>query len=321
MLFVNGQFFNQNALARRRTLKMFLSLADNLAECGVSIDIDQFRGCSYSGALPNLTPWLLPDHLKKNRQHWAIYQRNEILSLAVQGIFYVILDAYEESGERFQSVDELVHWFLVQPEVEQLSSFSPLDSSVVSLKIAADSWLPVLKDWGNDNHEVHLANQIEALCRKKKSVGTRSDILLACVKVLIALQFRPETAEGYGDFVFPPNYLHAYPINLQSFNHHSNNTWGNLTLREWVGWLAATWGVNTHLLVALRKLRGQSQSTFRIRPSDNGLEIISVPAAVFTSPRFRQALRILKDIGTLVRKDNVWVTSELGKQFMEAADE
>jgi hypothetical protein len=32
-------------------------------------------------------------------------------------------------------------------------------------------------------------------------------------------------------------------------------------------------------------------------------------------------LRILRDIGALVKKDKVWMTSALGKQFMEAADE
>ena len=166
-----------------------------------------------------------------------------------------------------------------------------------------------------------MASQIEALCHREKSTGNRSAILLVCLKVLIVLQTRLETKEGYGEFIFPPNFLQAYPINLQTFNNHSKNTWDNLSIREWIGWLATSWGVSTHLMVALRKLRGQSQSTFRIRPSDMGLEIIKVPEAVYTAPRFRQALRILKDMGALVRKDNVWVTSALGKQLMEAADE
>ncbi len=321
MFFVKGQFVNQDELARRRTLKTILSLADNLASSGIAIDIEQFRGCTYSGALPNKTIWHLPDRLQKNRKQWAIYQQNEILSMAVQGIFYVILDAYQESGERFQSVDELVRWFMETPEVEQTGSFFPLGSSVHSIKSAASSWLPAMEDWTNASHEVHLATRIEYLCGREKSTGNRSAILLACLKVLIALQSRSETKEGYGEFVFPDNYFQTYQINLQTFNHHSHNTWDNLTIRQWIGWLALSWGINTHLLVALRKLRGQSQSTFRIRPSDTGLEIISVPEAVFTSPRFKQALTILKDIGALERKGNVLVTSAFGKQLLETADE
>lgn len=321
LFFANGQFYDLNMLARRRTLKMLLSLADNLANIGVEIDIKQFRGCTYSGALPNKTIWNLSERLQKTRQQWAIYQRNEILSLAVQGIFYVILDAYEESGKRFHSVDELVRWFLTMPEVKSVDPVFSLNSSVSALPGSADSWLPGVIDWQHDNHEVRLSTQVEALCKGGKSVENRSAILLACLKALVALKCRPETKKAYGNFVFPPNYLQAYPINLQTFVHHSNATWNALTVREWIGWLTVSWGVNTHLLVALRKLRGQSQSTFRIRPSDKGLEVISVPEAVFTSPRFRQALRILKDIGAIERKENLWVTSTLGKEFMEMADE
>ena len=51
-------------------------------------------------------------------------------------------------------------------------------------------------------------------------------------------------------------------------------------------------GIELHLRVALRKLRGQSQSTFRVRPSDRGMEVIAVPPAVHTRPQFNQALRV-----------------------------
>lgn len=322
LFFGNGQFLSQDALARRRSLRMFLSLADGLARCGVAIDMEPFRGCTYSGAFPDKSKWQLPERLEKTRQQWAVYQRNELLSLAVQGIFYVILHAYEESGERFHSVEDLARWFLATPEVENLDPVLALNASVTSLIGTSGSWLSTMEDWTNDNHEVHLAGRISSLCGSREEAGfKRSAILLASMKILIALQGRPETKEGYSDFVFPPNYLQAYPINLQTFNHHSANTWGSLTTREWIGWLATTWGIHTHLMVALRKLRGQSQSTFRIRPSDKGLEIISVPDAVFTSPRFRQALRILKDIGALVKNGTVWTVSDFGRQFMEAADE
>ena len=321
LFFGNGQYSGARALDRRRTLKTILSLADQLAHCGVNIELEQFRGCSYSGALPNKSPWQLPMQLEPVRQQWAVYQRNELLSLAVQGIFYTILHAYEESGERFHSVERLASWYLDLPEVEQLNSQFPLGESLASLTASANSWLPPLEDWENDNHEVSLAARVANLCgRREAGAAKRSAILLASLKILIALQCRPGTREGYGEFVFPPNYLAAYPINLQTFNHHSAVTWPGLTTRDWIGWLTTTWGIHTHLKVALRKLRGQSQSTFRIRPSDEGLEIIAVPEAVFTSPRFRQALRILKDIGALERQGQVWGVSALGLQFLEAAD-
>ena len=320
LFFVRGPFFNQSALARRHTLQMILSLTGSLAQVGVSIDIEQFRGCTYSGTLPGGITWKLPEHLLNIRRQWAIYQRNEILSMAVQGIFYVILDSYQDSGKRFHSVDELVGWFLDTPEVAQIGSFFALDTSVASLQTSIENWLPALANWNNNDHEVRLASRIESLCRSK-SMENRSAILLACLKVLLALKNRPETNSGYGDFMWPPDYFKAYPINLQTFLHYSCNKWNPLTVRDWLGWLTSEWGIKTHLFVALRKLRGQSQSTFRIRPSDKGLEIISVPEAVFTSPRFRQTLRVLKDIGAIARKDKVWILSDRGMQFMELTDE
>jgi hypothetical protein len=50
------------------------------------------------------------------------------------------------------------------------------------------------------------------------------------------------------------------------------------------------------------------------------MEVIAVPDAVFTSPRFRQALRILKDLGALEKNASVWGVSEIGRRFMEAAN-
>ena len=76
-----------------------------------------------------------------------------------------------------------------------------------------------------------------------------------------------------------------------------------------------------HLRVALRKLRGQSRSTFKIRPSDRGFEVVGVPPVTHTRPRFNQALRILKDVGALTRSESgKWISSELGREILEKGD-
>lgn len=213
-------------------------------------------------------------------------------------------------------------WFVDTPEVKEVGSFLPLESLISSLRPSTEKWLPALDNWDSDDHEVRLASQISTLCGSHKSTENRSAILLCCLKALLALKDRPETKTGYGDFIWPADYLKAYPINLQTFCHHNHNTWDAFTVREWIRWLGSEWGIKTHLFVALRKLRGQSQSTFRIRPSERGLEIIPpVPEAVFTSPRFNQAVRILKDIGAIAKKDNVWAITDPGKQFMDLIDE
>ena len=312
LFFVKGLFADLNMLPRRRSLQTILYLANDLAKQKISIDLNQFRGCVYSNALPNGQSWNLPEDLKPNRKRWSIYQRNELLSIATQGLFYALLDTYENSGQRFDSVDALCRWFVSTPEVERIKDDFNLGKTIGATERECSGWLPELPNWTHSDHEIQQANKIVALCNQEKTPSNRSDIVKACLKVLLTLKIRSETGEGYGDFLFPGNYFQFYPINLKSFLNYSQNEWKDLSVREWIVWLCSNWGVNVHLQVALRKLRGQSQSTFRIRPSDFGLEVIDVPKAVFTSPRFNQALRILKDIGALVKEGDTWKLSESG---------
>ncbi len=321
LFFVIGLFSDKDMLPRRRTLQLILYLIDSLAKRQISIDLIHFRGCTYCGALPDGEKWVLPDNLQSNRKKWAIYERNELLSIAIQGLFYALLDSYFESGHRFFYVEELCRWFIETPEVNQINDVFGLENRLEELYKSSNDWLPQFNNWGHPDHEVQLSNKIVRLCDQEKTVDNRAEIILSSLKILLALNNRHDTSEGYGDFVFTGNYFNYYPINLNSFNVLSINNWKPITLKEWIEWLSSNWGVKAHLQVALRKLRGQSQSTFRIRPSDLGLEVIDVPKAVFTSPRFNQTLRILKDIGMVIKEDKYWICSDLGHQMKDFYDE
>jgi len=132
---------------------------------------------------------------------------------------------------------------------------------------------------------------------------------------------KPTHPTPYGELIFDEGYFGYYSINLKDFQFHAIETWPTLTMRELLRWVAFNWGVETHLRVALRKLRGQSQSTFRVRPSDRGMEVISVPPAVHTQPRFNQAVRILKDVGALEKADSDrWRPSKFGVEMLELGD-
>ena len=117
LFFVRGIFSDEDALPRRRSLQAIISLADQLSENGLLLSEGTFRACTYTGHLPDGNPWTLPDRLLGNQGRWAIYSRNELLSVAVQGLFFALLDAYEESQRRFRTGRELVRWALSTPEV------------------------------------------------------------------------------------------------------------------------------------------------------------------------------------------------------------
>jgi hypothetical protein len=182
--------------------------------------------------------------------------------------------------------------------------------------------LPALAQWREANHEIDLTEQIVQLSRGQKSSEARFAIIVAALRALIAIAARPgPSSDPYGGLVFDKGYFLYYPINLRSFSLHTVSTWSAMPMEQVLRWLLRHWGIDLHLRVALRKLRGQSQSTFRIRPSDRGMEVIAVPPAVHTRPRFNQAIRVLKDIGALETTEaGAWFPSSLGRSIMELGD-
>ncbi len=319
---VQGFFAEYEALPRRRSLQSILGLTELLQKEGEEVSETTFRGCAYTGSLPSGSLWKTSSHLADNRDKWAVYVRNEILSIAIQGLFYAILDGYEESGLRFESSVGAADWFLAQPEtVAALEEFGSQNTFSQCLSTSAD-WLPPLTQWPEPAHEVSLMEHVVGLSRSSKSADTRRQILVSAIRMLLALASRASRhPRPYADFVFDKGYFLYYPINLHSFAFQSKNTWAELKMEEVLRWLLTHWGIELHLRIGLRKLRGQSQSAFRIRPSDRGMEVIAIPPVVHTRPRFNQALRILKDIGALERTaSGQWRPSKIGASIIELSD-
>jgi hypothetical protein len=50
------------------------------------------------------------------------------------------------------------------------------------------------------------------------------------------------------------------------------------------------------------------------------MEVIAIPPAVHTRPRFNQAVRVLKDIGALEKSNMGWQLSPFGRAQFELAD-
>ena len=242
--------------------------------------------------------------------------------MAVQGLFFALLDAYEESSLRLDSSAEIVHWFLRQPETLRAVKELGGNKSYRQLVEDSDSWLPALTHWTSSDHEVQLTERIVEHSDGPRSTECREKVILFGMRALVALGARCKAGHsGYADLVFDEGYFRHYPINLRSFENHATQTWVSLVGTDLLGWVLLNWGIEAHLRVALRKLRGQSRSTFRIRPTDRGFEVIDVPPVTHTSPRFNQAVRILKDVGALARsKSGSWVSSELGRELIEQGD-
>lgn len=296
---------DEDSLRRKQSLCYILQLADATSEYELNFDIDTFRGLTYSHAFSKKHILSFDKSLQTVVDGWASYQRNELLSMALQGLFYACLRSYELSGLNFSNVEVLANWFWEKgpgystlKKVKGVTSFAALQKTLLKQ-------MPVFTEWQEENHEIQCMYQLH---HQSKMDGVNkqqlADMVLNALRILCALAGRPENQAGYSErLFFPLGYFDYYPVNLNSFLTYlgsESGDWSDLTLHECLTNVLTQWCLNAHLRVALRKLRQQSQSTFRFMPTDIGLSIIDIPRVTHTQPRFKQARTILKDIGLLV---------------------
>jgi hypothetical protein len=306
---------------RRHTLGLFLDLTRTLprsdGDQGAVLDQHVFRGCAYSGFLPNGQVWDLPPSLDMARLGWAVYQRNELLSVAAQCIFWVALQCMVEEPSRLDTTDDFIRWFSGSPWVNDAVTELGSQDFNGALNFTTSA-LPPLKDWHREGHEVSLANHAQEAHLDHKKREVKVELLVHAARILLSLVARDDqTKPAYGGMAFLSEYLSLYPINLESLRKLSQSTWPDMTTTSWLAWVAGHWGIEAHLRVALRKLRYQTKETFHVVPTDRGLTVAEMPDPTYTLPRFNQGIQILQDIGAIERPPNGgWVrTTPLGDEL------
>ena len=278
------------ATSRRLSLALaldFVSSAKQLDDYRVD---DQFLAAAYSVTLPQGAPWALTPSLSRTRAGWATYQRNELLSIALQGFFAAVLATIENDHD-----GRLLNAAAAGDVCAALlPAGKAFRRQLVGDAVAAlAERLPSLAAWQDEAHEIQRGWKI---LREGTEPGSAKTLVEEGVQVLLALLARGIDDNPYAEFDFEPDHFDAREVHLLSFRHAWETTWRDMTVEEWVRWLAIHWGVQRHLGVALRKLRGERRDTFRIRPLDQELRVIEVPPPAATVPRLGRTLQILRDL-------------------------
>ncbi|ELK4793144.1 hypothetical protein IPC426_19075 [Pseudomonas aeruginosa] len=312
--------YSEEGAQRRRSLGLIQQLADTLAN-GWDLTEEVFRGCVYSAALPNGEAWEIPDALQATRAHWAVYVRNDLMSVAFQTILAICLQELQpqSAAQRrvFHSVEAFADWFSGSETVARVVSdlgAASFDDLVTSSRANA----PELTDWTNEAHEIQLSWQLIGGWAPGVNIApllSQSLSLLAMLAARDDLEQQP-----YSGLAITSEALRDYPINLISFRSR-NADWKTMPLEHVVADLVI-WCLDTHLRVALRKLRQSNRSTFHLRPSERGLEVVGdqIPPPSSTTPRFRQAVQILRDLGMLERDESHMIRlTASGRKRMEVA--
>jgi len=306
---------------RRMSLGLMLDLIRTIEHGSLSQDVgfDQavFRACVYSGALRDGNKWALPSGLEQIRTQWGAYQKHEIFSVAVQCVFWVALDAIDQENANLSTTEDFIHWFEEQTWVKAAST--ELGGGTFASAVAKTKGIqPPLSDWWNDEHEITLTKKaLEAFGASSKR-DVRKELLVIAGKVLLALTARDDASQQmYAPLVFPDKYFDLYPVNLEALRTYSQGKWSAMPLSQWLAWVAGYWGIESHLRVALKKLRYQTKDIFHIIPTDQGFSVEARPEPTLTSPRFFQAVQILSDIGAIKRTpgDPLVVLTPLGDEL------
>jgi hypothetical protein len=177
------------------------------------------------------------------------------------------------------------------------------------------SSLPALANWRASDHEFQRASDVMNAARDDDPGAC----LAALVDVLLSMGTRHAFPQPYLDAAIPPDYLSYYPLNLVTFQSRLESDWAEMTVGEWLGDLAASWGIEAHLRIALRKLNGESKDTFLVYPTDEGMkrrEDSDPPRPGFTASRVDRAVRFMVDLG-LAR----WDMDERNGQASEDSEE
>ena len=289
----SGVMASPSGQARRETFALLMDLTQ---EMGSTPSLRDFRAIVYSNALADGTPLNLKPSVAAQRLRWSVYQRNDMLSLAVQGLFQASLSRLRELENGVVSSMQDFGRFVTEQFFPDLPAGTV--GEALEQRRAA---LPPLQQWaapaddGPLVHEIQLARTIRHAARQKDR-DSQNRLAQAAVSLILSLSARGSlAATPYGSLAPSPSYLIPYPINLQSLKT-AENDWSTLPMAQFPSWLAQTWGVQVHLQVALRKLRQQSTDTFQIRPENGSLQVQRIPITTESNPRVSQGVSILQDL-------------------------
>ena len=303
--------------SRSKSLGLFIQLAGISEQQKINLDIVCFRGLTYTHCDHSGNSINIKDSLRGNADIWQVYQRNELLAVAMQGFFSAILQAAKNVSNLngFMTTKEICSWFWKSHVCSRVIEDQSL--SLRQFLIKRFKGLPDFSEWKSPSHEIQLSEKIVQLTHQTLTDDQIVDLVEACFKCLAAICYRDENTRIYEPVSFRQNYLSNYPINLESINSIINESLRDIKVVDALIRFTASYCLDSHLRVAMRKLRQQGQNTSRFELAENGIYIKEIPPATHTSPRFNQAMQILLDLGLLCVKDELHAPTNKGLDFLK----
>ena len=324
-------FQSPNAVNRKETIALILDFIDRSSTGAFEIGptqkgVQDFLASTYTKAFPSEPIWEpTTDISNESRDLWGYYYSSELLSFAIQTLFWAGMTALTESrGTVLWNSRDYGIWF-TETFASSLAVFPTGNFFETVAEYVME--IPPLTDRQSEKHEISIVRTMERILASRLPAEKRADLVTHSLRLLLTLAARWTNAD---DFLPPPqfqsNQLIEYPVNIKNFVDHCGYQWKDLAIDKWVIWLVSKWNLETHLMVAMRKLRFETLDTFKIYPSDRGLQVresvgnksiseILLPG--FTNPRLTATVQILLDIGILILEHGNLKLSVNGKSILE----
>jgi len=286
---------------RSKSLALILELTRVIApDPGATIDPWTFRTCCYCASLPNDAAWRVPAALEPIRDEWRRYERNEFLSVSCQALLTVFVRSLELLRSPPTGAIAVVHYLLSEKQLKPLAKTPWVKYLADRRKV-----LPAIDNASNPHHEMRLLQALFDVNTVDGSLPELRGGVKLVLEVLASLVVRKEgdASAPYGALPITPTLLSDYPINLITFAEAAIR-WRDMTVGEVFESIMCNWISETHLRIALKKLRFEHLDTFRFYPTDQGLKPREVPPFGYSNPRVRQAIQILRDLSALESDDD-----------------
>jgi hypothetical protein len=103
-----------NGVVRRTTFGLMLDFLRHRDGAPTEDPVKEFLASCYTGTLAG-DPWTVSGRLEIARRGWALYARNEMLSLAWLTLFKNALDALDGQPKAFATIEGLAAWLISTP--------------------------------------------------------------------------------------------------------------------------------------------------------------------------------------------------------------
>jgi hypothetical protein len=308
-----------NAFSRARTLRLLLSVLARAK--GLEDPVPHFREIAYYGHDSEAKHFRPAADLADVLDKWSIYEAGEFVHYALEVAFDAILkhlasaDAADTTAGRFLTVTANEALRVTSAELglgtRKLAwRDRKLGDIIAEARIrqrSLDAWYD--DPWSESNLILGLDDQ-PPLVRLVRA--------FACLLALHARdRLSPEPFAAFSGL--SPDWLRRYKVTLATVNKYLSEKADENAAKAYADFLK-DYVVGQHLQVAMRKLRYESQSTFKLTIEDGRFLWLENFDPTFTNPRLRQAFRFLRDLGLCSGKGAEWKLSPRGRELLRRTD-